>query len=200
MGIALWQHSLVPPCRVHFPALPRSHPIPSLHTKLFPQLQIKPFLNSSSNFAFLQGPLLQLTGLHILQPCPCSVETTFDFFADIEELFIPLLCFANSAFCRVHSAESPTGPPTNPALLYSLPQLEEALKAAYKLVTEGKFTEALKVRTGGVTTRSQCVSRMPTPKCLASRPTSQGTGAPCLSSTQAHTIDSVDLSCVSFIV
>ncbi|MEW5314346.1 MAG: hypothetical protein WDW38_005854 [Sanguina aurantia] len=48
---------------------------------------------------------------------------------------------------RVHSVESPTGPPTNPALLYSLPQLEEALKAAYKLVTEGKFTEALKLFT-----------------------------------------------------
>lgn len=54
------------------------------------------------------------------------------------------------AIHRVHSAEASSGPPTNPALLYSLPQLEESLKAAYKLVTEGKFTDALKVRIRGL--------------------------------------------------
>jgi hypothetical protein len=36
-------------------------------------------------------------------------------------------------------------PPSTPTLLYSLAGLEEQLKAAYKLVTEGKFSESLKV-------------------------------------------------------
>jgi hypothetical protein len=47
--------------------------------------------------------------------------------------------------CRTHNADASSQPPTQPALLYSLPHLEEQLKVAYKLVTEGKFTEALKV-------------------------------------------------------
>ena len=47
---------------------------------------------------------------------------------------------------RTHSADASSQPPSAPTLLYSLAHLEEQLKAAYKLVTEGKFTEALKVR------------------------------------------------------
>lgn len=46
---------------------------------------------------------------------------------------------------RNHNGDAATQPPTSPTLLYTLPALEEQLKAAYKLVTEGKFTEALKV-------------------------------------------------------
>ena len=46
---------------------------------------------------------------------------------------------------RSFSADAASAPPTAPALIYTLKQLEESLKAAYKLVTEGKFTDALKV-------------------------------------------------------
>lgn len=46
---------------------------------------------------------------------------------------------------RSWSRDAPTQPPSSPALLYTLNHLEEQLKAAYKLVTEGKFGEALKV-------------------------------------------------------
>jgi len=50
---------------------------------------------------------------------------------------------------RSFNADAPSNPPTAPALVFTLKQLEEALKAAYKLVTEGKFTEALKVTGSG---------------------------------------------------
>eukprot|EP00976_Prorocentrum_cordatum_P091739 1188644-Prorocentrum_minimum.AAC.6 len=43
------------------------------------------------------------------------------------------------------SAEDAPAPPTAPALLYTLASLEDSLKRAYKLTTEGKFTEALKL-------------------------------------------------------
>ncbi|GAX83376.1 hypothetical protein CEUSTIGMA_g10801.t1 [Chlamydomonas eustigma] len=45
---------------------------------------------------------------------------------------------------RSHNPDASTSPPTAPTLIYSLKMLEEMLKASYKLVTEGKFTEALK--------------------------------------------------------
>lgn len=48
------------------------------------------------------------------------------------------------AIRRSYSADAGSQPPHSPALLYTLPQLEEQLKAAYKLVTEGKFSDALK--------------------------------------------------------
>ncbi|KAG1674856.1 hypothetical protein FOA52_015244 [Chlamydomonas sp. UWO 241] len=48
---------------------------------------------------------------------------------------------------RAFNGDAATNPPTAPALLYTLKQLEESLKAAYKLVTEGKFTDALKAFT-----------------------------------------------------
>ena len=38
-----------------------------------------------------------------------------------------------------------TQPPSSPTLLYSLALLEAQLKSAYRLVTEGKFSDALKV-------------------------------------------------------
>ncbi len=62
-----------------------------------------------------------------------------------------------SSLRRAHNPDAPTQPPAQPRLLYSLSQLEEQLKAAYKLVTEGKFTEALKVRA------SLCPLPLPTP-------------------------------------
>lgn len=46
---------------------------------------------------------------------------------------------------RSWNGDAPVQPPSTPTLLYSLAGLEEQLKAAYKLVTEGKFSEALKV-------------------------------------------------------
>ncbi|KAJ9518428.1 hypothetical protein QJQ45_018452 [Haematococcus lacustris] len=48
---------------------------------------------------------------------------------------------------RSHNHEAASQAPSKPSLLYSLAQLEEQLKVAYKLVTEGKFSEALKVFT-----------------------------------------------------
>ncbi|KAF6256969.1 COPI alpha subunit C-terminus-domain-containing protein [Scenedesmus sp. NREL 46B-D3] len=53
----------------------------------------------------------------------------------------PMLCGLDRSWSR----DAPTQPPSSPALLYSLAHLEEQLKAAYKLVTEGKFSEALRV-------------------------------------------------------
>lgn len=52
-------------------------------------------------------------------------------------------------FHRSYNPDATSSPPTAPTLIYSLKSLEEQLKAAYKLVTEGKFTDALKVG-GGV--------------------------------------------------
>lgn len=49
---------------------------------------------------------------------------------------------------RGWSPDTPAGPPAAPALFLSLTQLEEQLKGAYKLVTEGKFTDALRVFQG----------------------------------------------------
>jgi coatomer protein complex subunit alpha (xenin) len=43
------------------------------------------------------------------------------------------------------SRDSPMQPPTSPVLLFSMSHAEEQLKAGYKLVTEGKFHDALKV-------------------------------------------------------
>lgn len=48
---------------------------------------------------------------------------------------------------RTWNAEASSSPPTAPTLLYSLSDLEEQVKQAYKLVTDGKFTEALKAFT-----------------------------------------------------
>jgi coatomer subunit alpha len=49
-----------------------------------------------------------------------------------------------AALDRRWSRDEPTQPPTAPALLYAMPALEERVKAAYKLVTEGKFADALR--------------------------------------------------------
>lgn len=46
---------------------------------------------------------------------------------------------------RNWSRDAPTQPPTSPVLLYNMAHAEEQLKAGYKLVTEGKFHDALKV-------------------------------------------------------
>jgi coatomer protein complex subunit alpha (xenin) len=43
-----------------------------------------------------------------------------------------------------HSADDDAAPPRNPALPYSLPLLEAKLRAMYKHVTEGKFSEGLR--------------------------------------------------------
>jgi len=48
---------------------------------------------------------------------------------------------------RGWSPDGPAGPPASPALFLTLSSLEDQLKGAYKLTTEGKFTEALKVFT-----------------------------------------------------
>ncbi|PNW73616.1 hypothetical protein CHLRE_13g565850v5 [Chlamydomonas reinhardtii] len=48
---------------------------------------------------------------------------------------------------RTWSGDVSTQPPTNPTLLYTLTGLEDSLKAAYKLVTEGKFSDALRAFT-----------------------------------------------------
>jgi coatomer protein complex subunit alpha (xenin) len=48
---------------------------------------------------------------------------------------------------RVHAADAPSQPPTSPSLLYTLPALEESLRTMYKAVTEGKFSDALKIAT-----------------------------------------------------
>lgn len=45
---------------------------------------------------------------------------------------------------RTWNNEASTQPATSPTLLYSLSALEDSLKAAYKLVTEGKFSDALR--------------------------------------------------------
>lgn len=45
---------------------------------------------------------------------------------------------------RGWSRDAPSQPPANPALLYTIAGLEEQLKGAYKLVTEGKFGEGHK--------------------------------------------------------
>jgi hypothetical protein len=50
-----------------------------------------------------------------------------------------------SGIDRSWSRDAATQPPSSPALLYTVSYLEDQLKAAYKLVTEGKFSDALKV-------------------------------------------------------
>ena len=45
---------------------------------------------------------------------------------------------------RSWNRDAPTQPPSSPTLLYTIAGLEEQLKAAYKLVTEGKFSDALR--------------------------------------------------------
>lgn len=47
---------------------------------------------------------------------------------------------------RSYNGEASIQPPSSPSLLYTLASLEEQLKVAYKLVTDGKFSDALKVR------------------------------------------------------
>lgn len=49
---------------------------------------------------------------------------------------------------RGWTPESPVGPPPAPSLFLSLPQLEEQLKGAYKLTTDGKFSDALRLFQG----------------------------------------------------
>ncbi|GBF89236.1 coatomer subunit alpha [Raphidocelis subcapitata] len=49
-----------------------------------------------------------------------------------------------SGLDRGWSRDAATQPPSAPALLFSLARLEDDLKAAYKLVTEGKFSDALR--------------------------------------------------------
>lgn len=46
---------------------------------------------------------------------------------------------------RHWSRDAPSQPPTSPVLLFTMAHAEEQLKAGYKLVTEGKFHDALKV-------------------------------------------------------
>lgn len=46
---------------------------------------------------------------------------------------------------RQWNRDAPTQPPSSPVLLYTMGHAEEQLKAGYKLVTEGKFQDALKV-------------------------------------------------------
>eukprot|EP00241_Pyramimonas_parkeae_P000140 CAMPEP_0114250424 /NCGR_PEP_ID=MMETSP0058-20121206/14690_1 /TAXON_ID=36894 /ORGANISM="Pyramimonas parkeae, CCMP726" /LENGTH=1223 /DNA_ID=CAMNT_0001364079 /DNA_START=173 /DNA_END=3845 /DNA_ORIENTATION=- len=58
---------------------------------------------------------------------------------------MPTLPPLHSAMGSGWSAEANPAPPATPALLFSMSVLEESLKRAYKLVTEGKFTEALKL-------------------------------------------------------
>lgn len=48
---------------------------------------------------------------------------------------------------RSHNVDASSQPPSAPVLLYTLKQLEDQLKAAYKLVTEGKFSDAVKAFT-----------------------------------------------------
>ncbi|GLI66143.1 hypothetical protein VaNZ11_009877 [Volvox africanus] len=45
---------------------------------------------------------------------------------------------------RTWTSDASTQSPTSPTLLYSLTALEDSLKSAYKLVTEGKFSDALR--------------------------------------------------------
>jgi coatomer protein complex subunit alpha (xenin) len=45
---------------------------------------------------------------------------------------------------RSWNRDAPTQPPSSPTLLYTISSLEDQLKAAYKLVTEGKFSDALR--------------------------------------------------------
>lgn len=63
--------------------------------------------------------------------------------------------------CRTYNADATNQPPSQPQLLYSLAQLEEQLKASYKLVTEGKFVDALKVCV------QPCVDSSPAPNSHA---------------------------------
>jgi coatomer protein complex subunit alpha (xenin) len=49
---------------------------------------------------------------------------------------------------RRWSRDDATQPPTTPALLFSMPALEERVKGAYKLVTDGKFADALRAFVG----------------------------------------------------
>jgi len=46
---------------------------------------------------------------------------------------------------RQWSRDAATQPPTSPVLLFNMGHAEDQLKAGYKLVTEGKFHDALKV-------------------------------------------------------
>ena len=55
------------------------------------------------------------------------------------QLFCRLRCSAGG-----RSAADDAAPPRNPALPYSLPLLEAKLRAMYKHVTEGKFSEGLR--------------------------------------------------------
>lgn len=53
-----------------------------------------------------------------------------------------------TALDRSWSSEAARQEPTAPALVYSLSQLEEQLKKAYRTVTEGKFRCAVSVSYG----------------------------------------------------
>jgi len=44
--------------------------------------------------------------------------------------------------------DAPVQPPSAPALLFAMPALEERVKGAYKLVTDGKFADALRAFVG----------------------------------------------------
>eukprot|EP00884_Botryococcus_braunii_P010188 jgi/Botrbrau1/19170/Bobra.0077s0079.1 len=57
---------------------------------------------------------------------------------------LPELPALSLALDRNWSGDNPSKPPTAPALPYTLAGLEERLKAMYRSVTEGKFSEALK--------------------------------------------------------
>mmetsp|Transcript_31726 Transcript_31726/g.82114 ORF Transcript_31726/g.82114 Transcript_31726/m.82114 type:complete len:1227 (-) Transcript_31726:281-3961(-) len=61
---------------------------------------------------------------------------------------LPGLPTMSSALDRKWDPDASTQQPTAPALIYSLPKLEDAVKKAYKTVTEGKFTEAYKLFEG----------------------------------------------------
>mmetsp|Transcript_49934 Transcript_49934/g.159794 ORF Transcript_49934/g.159794 Transcript_49934/m.159794 type:complete len:1224 (+) Transcript_49934:158-3829(+) len=51
----------------------------------------------------------------------------------------PLITHIDSTW----NADAPQQPPTSPALIYSFTNLEDSLKAGYKCVTDGKFSDAL---------------------------------------------------------
>mmetsp|Transcript_18514 Transcript_18514/g.51859 ORF Transcript_18514/g.51859 Transcript_18514/m.51859 type:complete len:1226 (-) Transcript_18514:342-4019(-) len=71
------------------------------------------------------------------------VETHLAAFGNLPGL--PGLPTLTSAIDRNWNPDASTQQPVAPVLIYSLPKLEDAVKKAYKTVTEGKFSEAYKL-------------------------------------------------------
>lgn len=85
----------------------------------------------------------------------CNFEPLKQLFLDVAAAshcaMPPLLGVGGASWLPVGRGwvpESLPGPPSAPSLFLSLPQLEEQLKAAYKLTTDGKFSEGLRVFQG----------------------------------------------------